>query len=192
MSESTRVMTPRFRASYAYVWEPRQADEDSEPRYGVSMLFPKTTDISKLKRAALNAAKKKWGNKAEAMLKQGKLKMPFRDGDVDRDDDPNYQNMVFINANAKRKPGIVDQNVQTIIDEDEFYSGCWARATVNFFAFDVKGNRGVGVGLNNIQKLSDGDRLDSFTNAEDDFEPVEIPRELKKDFNDDDDEEELF
>lgn len=182
MSE-TRIVTPQFRASYAYVWEPRQADEDSEPKYGISMLFPKkSTDMKSMKRAALAAARKKWGNKAESMMKMGKLKMPFRDGDEERGDDPVYKGMIFVNANAKRRPQIVDKDVEPILEQDEFYSGCWARATVNFFPFDVKGNRGVGCGLNNLQKLSDGDRLDSFASATDDFEPVGVKEDDEDDF----------
>lgn len=182
MSE-TRVVTPKFRASYAYVWEPRAPDEDSEPKFGISMLFPKKdTDMRPMKKAALAAARKKWGSKAESMMKMGRLKLPFRDGDEERGDDPVYKGVIFVNANAKRKPQIVDKEVQPILEPEEFYSGCWARATVNFFPFDVKGNRGVGVGLNNIQKLSDGDRLDSFASAEDDFEPVGTTEDNEEDF----------
>lgn len=166
---TTRCMTPIFRASYANVFEPRAAGEDGEARFSISMIFPKDTDLSEMKACAKEAIKAKWGDKPPK-----NLHLPFRDGDEDREDDPAYENSIFVNASSKNKPGLVDAKVKPILDEDEFYSGCYARATVNFFAFDKNGNRGVGVGLNNIQKIKDGDRLDSRKSAEADFEGMEV------------------
>jgi hypothetical protein len=86
--------------------------------------------------------------------------------------------MMFLNANSKSAPGVVDKALNEIIDKEEFYSGCWGRASINFFPYDSNGNRGIGVGLNNVQKLKDGDRLGgSRASAEDDFDD---------DFEDDD------
>jgi hypothetical protein len=78
---------------------------------------------------------------------------------VERSDDPAYAGHWFVNANSNNKPGLVDENLNDIIDRDEFYSGCYGRASVNFYAFNVSGNRGVACGLNNIQKLEDGEAL---------------------------------
>jgi hypothetical protein len=78
--------------------------------------------------------------------------------------------MYFLNAKSDRKPGIVDKDLNEILDPDEVYSGCWGRASINFYPYDFNGNRGVGVGLNNIQKLKDGERLGAaLATAEDDF-----------------------
>ena len=78
--------------------------------------------------------------------------------------------MYFLNANSTQKPGIVDRDLVEIIDPEEVYSGCYGRASINFYAFNTNGNRGVGVGLNNIQKLSDGEHLGATrASAESDF-----------------------
>ena len=78
--------------------------------------------------------------------------------------------MYFLNANSTQKPGIVDRDLNEILDPDEVYSGCWGRASINFFPYNSNGNKGVGVGLNNIQKLKDGERLGGArASAEDDF-----------------------
>ena len=122
-------------------------------------------------KAAIDAAvqdgiSSKWGGKKPANLKQ-----PLRDGDAERADEaPEYEGMYFLNCNSTQKPGIVDKDLNEILDPDEVYSGCWGRASINFFPFNTNGNKGVGVGLNNIQKLKDDDRLGAArASAESDF-----------------------
>jgi hypothetical protein len=83
------------------------------------------------------------------------------------------------------RPGIVDANLQEIISEDDFYSGCYARATLTAFAYDKLGNKGVAFGLQNIQKLKDGEHLSGRKNAESDFEAVEEFKEFSKEQEDD-------
>ena len=99
------------------------------------------------------------------------LKMAFRDGDTDREDDPAYANCYFLNANSAQKPGLVDAEVKPILDPFEVYSGCYGRASINVFAYNHKaGGKGIGFGLNNIQKLRDGEPLGGArSKAEDDF-----------------------
>ena len=78
--------------------------------------------------------------------------------------------MFFLNANSTQKPGIVDKDLNEILDPDEVYSGSWGRASINFYPFNTNGNKGVGVGLNNIQKLKDDERLGAArASAETDF-----------------------
>ena len=135
----------------------------------VTILIPKKDKalVAKIE-AAVNAAKEegktKWGGKIPA-----KLKLPLRDGDEDRQDDPAFAGHYFLNATAKTKPGVVDANLDEILDQDEVYSGIWGRASITFFAFDMKGNRGVACGLNNLQKLEDGENLGGRASAAADF-----------------------
>jgi hypothetical protein len=115
--------------------------------------------------AVLEEAKSsKFGGKVPANYKN-----PLRDGDTERPDDETYAGHFFINANSKIRPGIVDKDLQPIMDQDEFYSGCYGRASVNFYAFNTNGNKGVAAGLNNLQKLKDGERLSGGASAADDF-----------------------
>ena len=96
------------------------------------------------------------------------LKLPLRDGDLEREDEA-YQGSYFLNANSTTAPQIVDRAVNPILDRGEIYSGCYARVSVNFYAFNSNGNRGIACGLGNIQKVRDGDPLGSRSSAADDF-----------------------
>lgn len=167
---TTKVVTGKVRFSYAHVWEPVAINEDQKKKYSVSILVPKTEKktLSRLEeavQAALEEGKGKFGGKTPKNWKH-----PLRDGDEERPEDENYAGMMFFNANSDRAPGIVDANLDPIIDKDELYSGCYGRASVNFYAFNTSGNKGVACGLNNLQKLEDGERLGgTVSSPEDDF-----------------------
>lgn len=169
----TKVTTGKVRLSYAHIFEPHAMNDGQEAKYSVSVIIPKTDkETLKAIKEATDQAKKdgasKWGNKIPA-----NLKTPLRDGDEERPDDEAYAGCYFLNASSKNRPGIVDQNVQPVLDSTEVYSGCYARLTLNFYAYNASGNKGVAAGLGNIQKLEDGEPLGGFTRAEDDFESVD-------------------
>ncbi|MBU5594892.1 DUF2815 family protein [Amphibacillus sp. MSJ-3] len=177
-NQATKVVTGEVRFSYLHVFEPHAIEEGQQEKYSVSLLIPKKdkATLNKIKKA-IEAAKEagkstKFGGKIPA-----NLKMPLRDGDVDRPDQEEYAGHYFINANSTNKPGIVDANVDPILDSTELYSGCYGRASVNFYAYSVSGNKGIACGLNNIQKLRDGDTLGGRSRAEDDFDAVEVEGE---------------
>ena len=156
-----KVITgPNTRWSYCNVWQPKSINGGT-PKYSVSLIIPKsdTVTINKIK-AAIEAAYKE----GEAKLKgNGRsvpalsvLKTPLRDGDAERPDDEAYANAYFVNANSATAPGIVDADRQPILDTSEVYSGVYGRASINFYAFNSNGNKGIACGLNNLQKIRDG------------------------------------
>lgn len=161
------------RWSYANVWEAKSINGGT-PKFSVSLIIPKsdTRTIAKIK-AAIEAAYRE----GEAKLKgNGKtvpplsaIKTPLRDGDTERPDDSAYANAYFINANSATAPGIVDANLQPILERSEVYSGVYGRASINFYAFNSNGNKGIACGLNNLQKIRDGEPLGGKSRAEDDF-----------------------
>ena len=167
------ILGPQTRWSFVNAFEPKSIN-GSSPKYSVQFLIPKTdkTTVDKVK-AAIEAAY----HEGEAKLKgNGKfvpaledIKTPLRDGDRERKGDPTYAGMYFLNANSTSAPGIVDLERQPIIDRREIYSGCYGRASVNFYAFSANGNRGIAAGLNNLQKVRDGEPLGGKPRAEDDF-----------------------
>lgn len=169
----TKVITGEVRLSYANLWEPKSINGGT-PKYSVSIIIPKS-DARTL--AKINAAIEAAYREGETKLKgNGKtvpplasLKTPLRDGDTERPDDEAYADSYFINANSGTAPGIVDTNCDPIFEHSQIYSGVYARASVNFYAFNSNGNKGVACGLNNIQKLRDGDPLGGKPRAEDDF-----------------------
>lgn len=171
MENSTKVVTGKVRFSYANVFEPTAMQDGQTPKYNVSIIISKsdTKTVEAIKKA-IEAAKE--AGKSKIADKNGKipvnLKTPLRDGDEERPDDPAYENSYFINANSERKPGIVDRDLNPIMSRDYFYSGCYGRASINFYAFNVN-SKGIACGLNNLQKLEDGERLAGGSSAEEDF-----------------------
>lgn len=171
----TKVITgPDIRWSYCNAWEAK-AINGGTPKFSVSLIIPKsdTKTIAKVK-AAIQAAyeegasKLKGSGKSVPSLKA--IKTPLRDGDLERPDDEAYANSYFINANSASAPGIVDADRQPIIDHSEVYSGVYGRASINFYAFNSNGNKGIACGLNNLQKIRDGEPLGGKSRAEDDFD----------------------
>ena len=164
----TKVIVP-CRFSYLHCWEPDSVN-GSEPKYSVSAIIPKsdTKTVNAIK-AAIEQAKKdsvsKWGGKVP-----GNLKLPLRDGDIDRPDDEAYAGCYFFNANSRQAPQVVDSKVQPILDQSEVYSGCYGKISVTFYGYNSNGNRGIAAGLGNIQKLKDGESLGGRTSAADDFQ----------------------
>ena len=168
---STKVITGKVRFCYANVFEPTAMNEGDTLKYNICVLIPKsdTATIDKIKKA-IEAAKE--AGKAKLADKNGRipanLKLPLRDGDEERPDDPAFEDHYFINANSVRQPSIVDRSLNPIMSRDEFYSGCYGRASINFYAFNVS-SKGVAAGLNNLQKLEDGEMLAGGSTAEEDF-----------------------
>ena len=170
----TKVITgPETRWSYANVWDAKSINGGA-PKFSVSLIIPKSDKKTLEKiRAAIEAAYEEGQSKLKGNGKSvpalSALKTPLRDGDAERPDDEAYADAYFVNANSSTAPGIVDADRQPIIDRSEVYSGVYGRASINFYAFNSNGNRGIACGLNNLQKIRDGEPLGGKSRAEDDF-----------------------
>ncbi len=170
-----KVITgPDTRWSYANVWEPRSINGGA-PKFSVSLIIPKTDTVTIAKiRKAIQAAYEEGQSKLKGTSKHmpelEELKLPLRDGDKERREDPTYAGCMFINANSDIAPGIVDADRQPILEHSEVYSGVYGRASITLYAFNSNGNRGIACGLNNLQKIRDGKPLGSRSRAEDDFD----------------------
>jgi len=168
-SAPTKAVTGKVRFAYANVFKAVALVEGNEAKYGVCLIVPKEDkDTLKKLKAGIDAAKesgaKLWGGKIPSGLKT-----PIRDGDDERPDQEEFEGAYFLNANSLQKPGLVDADMNEIFDATEFYSGCYGRASVNFFPYSVGGSKGIACGLNNLQKLADGENLVGRTKPEDDF-----------------------
>ena len=170
----TKVITGvNTRWSYVNAWEPKSINGGA-PKYSVSLIIPKsdTKTIEKIQ-AAIQAAYEEGQGKLKGNGKSvpalSVLKTPLRDGDAERPYDEAYADSYFVNANSGTAPGIVDADRNPIIDRSEVYSGVYGRASINFYAFNSNGNKGIACGLNNLQKIRDGEPLGGKTRAEDDF-----------------------
>lgn len=175
---STKVVTGEVRLSYANLFTPKKNDNDKDV-WSTLLLIPKSdkTIIRKLTKAAEVALAEGIANgklKKTATLKNSWTTLKDGDERDDLDEKPEYEDHWYMNVNAYRKPGVVDRDVQAILDPEEVYSGCYARVSINAYAFNVGTNKGITFGLNHVQKLRDGESLGGvITHAEDDFEPVE-------------------
>ena len=174
ITNPTKVITGvNTRWSYANVWDPKAID-GGKPKYSVSLIIPKDDEVTVNKiKAAIQAAYEEGQSKLKGNGKSvpalDLIKTPLRDGDRERPDDPTYAGCYFINANSATAPGIVDADRQPILERSEVYSGVYGRASINLYAFNSNGNKGIACGLNNLQKISDGEPLGGKSRAEDDF-----------------------
>lgn len=178
VEQSTKVVTGKVRLSYANVWKAVAMKEGDLAKFSTAILIPKedTATVEKI-RAAIQAAKQvgkaKVSDKKGNILPDEKLDICLRDGD-DKDDE-NYHGHWFMNAKSSTKPGIVsrekDENgkFKAITDEEEVYSGCYCKVSINLFAFEHAGKKGIAAGLNNIIKIADGPALAGKASADADF-----------------------
>jgi hypothetical protein len=188
-AKATKVVTQKVRLSYVHLFEAWSNSDDDKPMYSCTLIIPKSDKktISAIKKAAAAAAEagasKHFGGKVPR-----NLKTTLRDGDEegDMEKNPELEGCMFMSVRSKTRPGLVDRELEPITDSEEIYSGCYARVSLNGFAYNNSGNRGVSFGLNHVQKLADGEYLGGRSKAEDDFDVID------DDDDDDEDAEDLI
>lgn len=165
-NSNTKVITPEIICSYPYLFEV----SDYTGKFGLSIPIPEsdTSSIKKVKAAIKAAVVNKWGDKDVKNLGK-KIASPLRNGNEEKGDDEVYQDTIFFSANSTRRPGVVNSALEPIMDIEEVYPGCIVRASVNFFAYDYKGKKGIAAGLQNVMKVRDGEQIGGKESAEDDF-----------------------
>lgn len=178
----TKIAIGEVRFSYVHVFQPEAVAEGSDKKYSVSLIIPKSNAklVAQIKEAIKAAAQAGIATKFGGKQPSG-LKNPLRDGDEERPDDEAYADAYFINATSRTKPGLVkamtvggEKKLVEITNEDDFYSGCYGYASVNFFPFNNAGNRGIAAGLNNVLKTRDGDFLGGRSSAQSDFADIDL------------------
>lgn len=174
----TKVITNKVRLSYVHLFEP-DAFEGQDPKYSTVILIDKTDTetvdaIKSAQKAAYEMAK---GDKLKG-LKPTAVKTTLRDGDEEKDLDeqPEYEGMYFMSLSSKSAPGLLNKFKKKATEED-VYSGVYARVSMNLFAFNTAGNKGISAGLNNVMALGEGDYLGGKASAESDFEDFEAADE---------------
>ncbi|MDE5819774.1 MAG: DUF2815 family protein [Lachnospiraceae bacterium] len=167
------MTTGKVRASYVNIFQPRIPENGGEPKYSVTLLIPKT-DAATLNAifAEIEKAKQEGVQKFNGNIPP-MCKIPIYDGDGYRPSGEAFgeecRGHMVMTASAKNQPVIVDLNMQNIINPADIYSGCFIRASINFFAYNSNGNKGIGCGLNAVQKIEDGEPLVMRISAEEAF-----------------------
>lgn len=187
-----KCVTPKFRGSYVNVFEPTAIDEDADKKFNITMLFDKDDDLKVMRRAVHNAAVEAWGKDKSKWPK--KRRMPFRDGDEEKPDNPEYAGKYFVYASSKEDnpPGVYDQKKRPITAEmKKLKSGDYMRASLIAFHYKVAGNEGISFALLSVQKWEDGEALGGGRSADDFDDSLEDmedePETLDEDFDDEDD-----
>lgn len=168
------ITTGKVRLSFCHIWQPQAPQNGGDPKYSVTILIPKSdvatinalyAEMEQAKQAGVNNV---WGGTLPPIVK-----VPLYDGDGVRPSGepfgPECRGHMVITASSKTQPQVVDLNVQPILNQAEVYSGCYGRVSLNFFAYNQAGNRGIGCGLNCVQKVADGEPLSGGVSAQEAF-----------------------
>ncbi|GAB4272107.1 DUF2815 family protein [Thermincola ferriacetica] len=173
--DQKRVVTGKVRLSYVHVFNPYTPPGGGEPRFSVTLLIPKS-DVATKQRidAAIQAAIEEGVPKRWNGVRPPQIAVPIHDGDGVRPSDgmpfgDECKGHWVMTASSKQKPEIVDINLNPIINQTQVYSGIYGRVSIQFFAYNAAGKKGIGCGLGNIQKLEDGEPLGGKRSAADDF-----------------------
>lgn len=193
-SEDVKCQTPEFRVSYPNVFEAVKVNPtDAKAKFGVVAIFQvaetekskaagtKVVSIEALKELCRNVAIEKFGADRS---KWPALKFPFRDGlePTKKDMDGYGAGTIFVSLQSVNMPGVVesfagpDGRPAPLGAKTDFYAGCYARAQVNAYYWKFMGKEGVSLGLQNLQKLRDGERFGGRGNAANDFDAIDAPK----------------
>lgn len=162
-----RVVIP-CRFGYLNCWRP-SAQYGGNEKYSISAIISKTDEetINKINEAleyVKENSQAKWGGRIPP-----NLRLPIHDGDIEKPDNPAYQNTIYINAKSREQPQIVDGDINPIKNQTLVYSGCFGNVSLVFYPYNYNGNRGIAAALGNIQKLEDGVPLSGAVSAKEDF-----------------------
>jgi hypothetical protein len=169
-TDGQRTVTPTFRVAFPHVFKP-SGMKGTEPKYSITMLFDKKTDLSRLKLAMKHARIEKFGPDKKNW--PDNLENPVKDGD-EFPDYEGYAGCWAIKATSSQeyKPTVVDEDVQEILDVSKFYPGCHARAQIYARVWEFGSKMGIQFILDMVQKTGDGDRFGGRKSAESVFQPI--------------------
>lgn len=174
INDPAKVITGQAVLSYPNLFRPRAVKAGDEPKYSATLIFDidkERKSLERLRDAAFYAGREKWKNFDE-LVKAGRIRLPWRKGEEKGDAKGYGPGKIYINCNSNQQPGVVDRRVQPIVNPNEIYPGCIVIASVRAFTYDTRGNKGVSFGLNNIQKVADGEAIGGRARPEDDFRPL--------------------
>ena len=171
------------RFSYCNLFQPKAPfnNPHGEPKYSVTVLAPKTNTTAKavidnaIAQAIDDGVSSKWNG-----VRPPQPAICVHDGDGPRPSDGSSfgeecKGCWVFTASTKQPPFVVDEYVQDIIDPTKVYSGMWGNVNVTFFAYNNAGKKGIGCGLNGVQKIRDGEALGGQITAQEAFKPVGTP-----------------
>ena len=143
-------------------------NDRGEKVYNLQLIIPKSQkeDVRALLAAIKKVGLAQWGENWK------KVRIPLRDGDKEKDEMtedgsltgdkyPERLGCYFLNARSNRPIGVYDRQRNVITDHNEVYGGCKVKANISFYPYSTSGTNGIGVGLNGVQKIADGEPFGS-------------------------------
>lgn len=164
----TRVITPEAILSYPHLVTPQQ-NSNGKPKFSAALIFLPGANLTVLQQAALAAAEVKFPGKAQELFRTKKLRSPFR---TDWEAKNYPKDSIFLNVRSEQRPGTVFPDLTEVpLDRiaEIFYPGAIVKASLTAFYFNREGNQGISFGLNNLQFIREGERLDNRVNPADEF-----------------------
>lgn len=184
---NTKVILQNVRLSYVALLEPKAIQEGQDPKYSCMILIPKddTANLKRIERA-IDAAFEAGKSGHLKGVKRDRLKITLRDADeeLDLEANPEFEDHMFMNVNSANKPGLLNKYKEKTDSQDDIYSGVFAHVSLNFYAYNTAGNRGVTAGLNNVLSLGRGDYLGGRASADSDFADFEVEDDYDEDLAD--------
>lgn len=173
-----RVVTGKVRLSFVNLFTPVAKKPGEDPKYSATLLIPKS-DVATKQRldAAINETIQNGSSKSWGGVRPPQIHIPIHDGDGVKPSDgmpfgeecKGHWVMTASSKASQQKPDLVDINLNPVMNQSDIYSGCYARVSLRFFAYNAQGKKGIGAGLGNVQKIDDGQPLAGGRSAASDF-----------------------
>lgn len=165
----THLITPEARLSFPVLFTPRPYFDKGD-QFQATLLFPPGTDFAPFYEALKKAMLDKFGQ----LVPMGPAANPLKDA-AEKSQFAGYEaGWKFLAMHTPDRVAVVDQTKTPVTDPAKCYPGQWVRAHINAFGWAYKGKKGVSFGLNAIQIVRDGDRLDGRITTGDAFDPLDL------------------
>lgn len=202
-AENETVLTPEFQASYPALFEAKKMEGATKAYFSVQAIFQtketakskeegrSVVDIEPMKALARGVMAEKYGADRTKWPKfgdgaNGTVKLPFRSGEeAGKKDKKGYGAGItfveFKKPGDQVRPGIVgskagpDGKPELITVPSDVYGGCYMRAKINPYFWEVGGKMGISFGIQSLQKLRDGEPFGGASDAQADFDAIPVP-----------------
>lgn len=156
----TKVVTDLVMFVNANLYAPISFAQGSTPKFTLTLVIPKSDSEMIRKITSAYEETKKFNSQFLGAHFDKTESSVLQDGDL-KVNDKCFKDAYYINTSSREQPGVVDTDLNPIIQSEEVYDGCFGRASITFYPYKVGTKSGIAVGLNNVMKMKDGERVSS-------------------------------
>lgn len=189
-----RINTPLCRIAFPFIFAPRvETGKELDPttgqpsvkkKYGCALVFDESAEkgLAAMKQEALQVGVEAFGENFWALVQQGSIRWPFRNGaDINpKTGQPRFgEGITYINASSGSAPDVVSkwcdpkdpkQRPLKVTDPSELWPGEYIKANVTFKEYKRADAWGIACYVNGIQLHHEGERWGGGFDAQDAFE----------------------